>query len=127
MIKGDIFHCAICNSQYTKLSNLPRVLYCGDCFCEKCIRQLITPVPYDKSKPQQETANQIKCIVCEQIHIFKLIKKGFIICNERYVKLKDEQGFVNYFGKDIKFQSRELLKDKSILKNVLMDRSISIP
>jgi len=44
LIKGDLHRCVICNLEYTECdptsgngSNLPRVLYCGDCLCETCI------------------------------------------------------------------------------------------
>jgi len=42
------------------------------------------------------------------VHIFKLTKNGFIVCNEKYVKLKDEQGFVNYFGKLVNYKEQDL-------------------
>jgi len=36
-IHGDIYHCAICSSKFEEPNNLPRVLFCGDCLCEKCL------------------------------------------------------------------------------------------
>jgi hypothetical protein len=38
LIKGDMLHCAICNAKFVETFNLPKVLYCGDCLCEKCIK-----------------------------------------------------------------------------------------
>ena len=35
-IKGDLFHCIICNKRYTP-DNKPRVLFCGDCLCDHCV------------------------------------------------------------------------------------------
>jgi hypothetical protein len=37
-IHGDIYHCAICSSKFEEPNNMPRVLFCGDCLCEKCIK-----------------------------------------------------------------------------------------
>lgn len=42
-IHGDIYHCAICSTKFEEPANLPRVLFCGDCLCERCIRSSIQP------------------------------------------------------------------------------------
>jgi NAD-dependent DNA ligase len=39
-IKGDISHCTICSSKFSE-NNKPRVLFCGDCLCEDCIKRSI--------------------------------------------------------------------------------------
>ena len=30
-------------------------------------------------------------------HIFKLTKTGFLVCNDKYIKVSDEKGPVNFF------------------------------
>jgi hypothetical protein len=58
-------------------------------------------------------------------HVFKLTKNGFLVCNDRYIKVRDEKGFVNYFGKLINYKESDLqrcLKDK-----LYMDYSVHIP
>jgi hypothetical protein len=40
VIKSDLYHCPICNSKYSNL-NKPKVLYCGDCFCEVCLSKTV--------------------------------------------------------------------------------------
>lgn len=74
---------------------------------------------------REGAANQLTCLICKQVHLFKLTKNGFIVCNKKYVKVRDEQGFVNYFGKNIKYKEEEL--KKAIKENQMMDHSISIP
>lgn len=50
---------------------------------------------------------------------------GFIVCNDKYVKIKDELGFVNYFGKQIKYKEEDL--SNAIRDKKMMDNSIHIP
>ena len=41
---------------------------------------------------------EVLCPICLQMHSFKLINNGFVICDEKFVKIRDEQGFVNFYG-----------------------------
>lgn len=97
-IHGDLYHCAICSSKFEEPNNLPRVLFCGDCLCEKCISQSIMPISVIDKVKNLNAAKQIKCLVCNITHIFKMTKNGFIICNDNFVKVRDDQGLVNYIG-----------------------------
>ena len=101
LIKGDLRRCVICNSEYSHGdggcgSNLPRVLYCGCCMCEGCIAKHILKVSIT-DKHQSGAACQVTCPICCVKHVFKLTKSGFLICNDRYIKVQDERGLVNYF------------------------------
>ena len=124
-IHGDLYHCAICSSKFEEPANLPRVLYCGDCLCEKCIRQSIMPKALNEKNHKREAANQLTCLVCKQVHIFKMTKNGFIVCNDKFVKVRDEQGLVNYIGQQIKFKADEIRK--ALVEQQMMDHSINIP
>ena len=59
------------------------------------------------------------------MHIFKLTNNGFVIGNGKYVKIKDEKGFINYFGSSIKWREDEIRK--AYRENSLMHNSIHIP
>ena len=111
-IHGDIYHCAICSTKFEEPNNLPRVLFCGDCLCEKCLRQSIQPKALNDSKNrrQQEAAGQLTCLVCGLVHIFKMTRNGFIVCNEKFVKIRDELGLVNFIGPQTKYREDDLKK-----------------
>jgi hypothetical protein len=64
------------------------------------------------------------CEICNFVHVFKVTKNGFIVCNDQYVKIKDEAGYVNYFGNMIKFKEEDL--KKVISEKQMMDFSIYI-
>jgi hypothetical protein len=40
---------------------------------------------------------EVLCAICLSIHTFRLINNGFVICNDKFVKIKDDSGFVNYY------------------------------
>lgn len=42
--------------------------------------------------------------------MFKMTKNGLIVCNNKFVKIRDDIGYVNYIGKEIKFKEDDLLK-----------------
>eukprot|EP00347_Sterkiella_histriomuscorum_P007453 403348858 len=95
-IHGDLYHCAICSSKFEETTNLPRVLFCGDCLCDQCIKDSILPlIKIEEGLDDKIITKQIQCPICNSIHIFKLSSDGYIICNDNFVKLKDEQGLVN--------------------------------
>ena len=56
-------------------------------------------------------------------HIFKLTKTGYLICNDKYIKMQDDQGPVNYFPTN-KYLKKGVNKTSNLL---LMDSSITIP
>lgn len=58
-------------------------------------------------------------------HIFKMTKTGFVVCNDKYIKVTDERGPVNYFGN--KISPASLALDKETLTLDMMDHSIAIP
>lgn len=61
LIHGDIYHCTICSSKFEEGKNPPRVLFCGDCLCENCLRASIAP---SQAKQHIHAQKQIKCLVC---------------------------------------------------------------
>ena len=96
LIRGDLRRCVICNIEYKDVdlsagngSNLPRVLYCGDCICENCIvKQIQRASIKDKHDLRKMVAAvQVTCPVCQIKHIFKLTKSGFLVCNDNYIKM----------------------------------------
>lgn len=40
-IYGDLYHCAVCSAKFEERRNVARVLFCGDCLCESCLRASI--------------------------------------------------------------------------------------
>lgn len=130
-IQGDMLHCMVCSSKFEEPHNMPRVLFCGDSLCEKCLRQSIQPKALNDCKARgsgkatQEAAGQLTCLVCNQVHIFKMTRNGFIVCNDKYVKVRDEQGLVNLLGPKIKYNQDDLRR--AIEQNQMMDNSINIP
>jgi hypothetical protein len=58
------------------------------------------PAAVNAKSGQREAANELKCKICNKIHEFKLTKSGFIIANNRYIKIVDDEGLVNYFAKN---------------------------
>lgn len=134
LIKGDLRNCVLCNSKYSKgdlkrgqAANLPRVLYCGDSLCESCIMKQIQRASISSgSNIQNVAACQVICPVCDVKHIFKLTKTGFLVCNDKYIKVQDEKGPVNFFPSS-KINPATLQLDKDALSVNLMDNSISIP
>ena len=105
LIRGDLRRCVLCNSKYHEpdpekgiAGNLPRVLYCGDCICEQCIAKQIQRASIaDRKNVKNVAACQVVCPICTDKHIFKLTKTGYIICNDKYIKMTDEKGPVNFF------------------------------
>ena len=133
LIRGDLRRCVLCNSKYQEpdpekgtAGNLPRVLYCGDCICEQCITKQIQRASIaDRKSVRNVAACQVVCPICTDKHIFKLTKTGYIICNDKYIKMTDEKGPVNFFPPSkLGPSSRALGKDSNLQ---LMDHSISIP
>lgn len=125
-IHGDLYHCAVCSSKFEEPSNLPRVLFCGDCLCERCLRSSIQPKALTTSdKGKREAAGQLTCLVCQQVHIFKMTRNGFVICNEKFVKVRDENGLVNLNGNKVKYREEDL--KRAIEQRQMMDNSINIP
>ena len=105
--------------------NLPRVLFCGDSICENCIVKQIQRASIADKKNTNVAACQVVCPICNEKHIFKLTKTGFIICNDKYIKMEDEKGPINFFPQSKLNQlSKKLDKDSNLQ---LMDHSISIP
>ena len=49
-----------------------------------------------------------------------------MICNNKYIKFRDEKGYINYFGNSIAFKKEEIKKSVIEGKN-LMHNSIHIP
>lgn len=76
-IQGDIYHCTICNAKYEENTNLARVLFCGDCMCEECIRTSISI--------EKDTA-QVKCKICGKVHTFKMAGPH-VVANDNFVRL----------------------------------------
>jgi len=71
-------------------------------------------------------AVQVTCPVCSVKHTFKLTKTGFLVCNDKYVKMQDERGPINFFPvSKLSPASFKLGKDPKQLD--YMDQSISIP
>ena len=134
MIRGDLRNCVLCNSKYSEgdpergvAANLPRVLYCGDSLCENCITKQIQRASItDRVNYQNVAACQVVCPVCDVKHIFKLTKTGFLVCNDKYIKVQDEKGPVNFFPSS-KINPTTFQLDKDTLHLNLMDSSISIP
>ena len=125
-IQGDLYHCAVCSSKFEEPSNLPRVLFCGDCLCERCLRSSIQPKAISTSdKGKHEAAGQLTCLICQQVHIFKMTRNGFVICNEKFVKVRDENGLVNLNGNKVKYREEDL--KRAIEQRQMMDNSINIP
>lgn len=56
-------------------------------------------------------------------HTFKLTKTGYLICNDKYIKMQDDKGPVNFFPPN-KINLQGVSKNHNM---VLMDSSISIP
>ena len=56
-------------------------------------------------------------------HIFKLTKTGYLVCNDKYIKMEDEMGPVNFFPKS-KVNTKNFKAEKDIL---MMDNSVMIP
>ncbi len=71
-------------------------------------------------------ACQVICPVCDIKHIFKLTKTGFLVCNDKYIKVQDEKGPVNFFPNS-KINPTTFQLDKDTLHLNLMYNSISIP
>ena len=42
------------------------------------------------------------------VHVFKLTKIGFLVCNGKYIKVRDEKGLVNYFGNMIQYKQEDI-------------------
>jgi hypothetical protein len=125
-IHGDLYHCAVCSSRFEEPSNLPRVLFCGDCLCERCLRSSIQPKALSSTdKSKREAAGQLTCLVCQQVHIFKMTRNGFVICNEKFVKVRDDHGLVNLNGNKVKYREEDL--KRAIDQRQMMDNSINIP
>lgn len=99
------------------------MLYCGDCLCESCIVKYIQRASLTDSKKDNVAACQLTCPVCNMKHIFKLTKTGYLICNDKYIKMQDEKGPVNFFPAS-KLKTQGLDKTSNL---ILMDSSISIP
>ena len=112
-----------CSDEESGASNLPRVLYCGDCLCEQCISKQIQRASVSDAKIGSVAACQLTCPVCCMKHIFKLTKTGYLICNDKYIKMQDEKGPVNFFPAS-KLKQQGVSKGSNLL---LMDNSIAIP
>ena len=129
LLKGDITICVLCDQHFEcselepAKENLPRVLYCGDCICEHCISKLITKASISDPKIGNVAACTITCPICCMRHIFKLTKTGYLICNDKYIKMQDDQGPVNYFPVS-RHHAAGVNKDSKLL---LMDGSVTVP
>jgi hypothetical protein len=53
-----------------------------------------------------------------------MTKTGFVVCNEKYVKIKDDMGYVNYMSK-VQYKGLEL--KKALEEQQMMDQSVHIP
>lgn len=126
-IHGDLYHCAICSSKFDPTTNLPRVLFCGDCLCERCLRSAVQPRALTPGGQQQssEAAGQLTCLVCQQVHVFKMTRNGYVVANEKFVKVRDEHGLVNYNGGGRGYKQEDL--KRAIDKREMMDNSVNIP
>lgn len=121
---GGMTKCVICSSDFTD-SNLPRVLFCGDCICEGCIKIQKCSITTDRNL--NVAACQVTCPICLVQNVFKLTSTGFLICNERYIKIEDDKGPVNLFGSKVKFQQSFQLMDQSIsIPDSLVLRSLPV-
>jgi len=52
----------------------------------------------------------LTCLVCGQVHVFKMTRNGYVISNQKFVKIRDENGFVNLNGSKVKQYREEDLK-----------------
>ncbi|CDW85013.1 UNKNOWN [Stylonychia lemnae] len=127
-IHGDLYHCAICSSKFEEPDNLPRVLFCGDCLCEKCIRESI--LPQDQTEiAQAKSTKYLRCLICQQQHNFKMTKSGFVVCNDNFVKIKDDSGMVNYNGngEQNKFQEEDVQRMNYQEEGSIDEQAFDIP
>jgi|LauGreDrversion4_2_1035121.scaffolds.fasta_scaffold70009_2 hypothetical protein len=54
-----------------------------------------------------------------------MTRNGFIVCNEKFVKVRDDEGLVNFIGPKSKYNEDDL--KKAIESKQMMDNSINIP
>ena len=54
-----------------------------------------------------------------------MTRNGFILCNDKYVKVRDEHGLVNFIGAAIKYSEEDLRR--AIEHKQMMDNSLNIP
>ncbi len=47
---------------------------------------------------------QLRCLICNLVHNFKMTKSGFIVSNDKFIKIKDEEGVVNFVGQNVMFR-----------------------
>lgn len=134
LIRGDLRHCVLCNSEFTDTdsgpaTNLPRVLYCGDCLCENCIERQIQKVSL-QDRQSNVASCQITCPICCVKHVFKLTRSGYLICNDKYIKVQDDKGPVNLFPGNSSapsFNSEVQMMDQSVhIDNSLVLRSLPL-
>ena len=50
---------------------------------------------------------------------------GFIVCNDKFVKIRDDQGLVNFIGPKNRYREDDL--KRAIDQKQMMDNSINIP
>jgi hypothetical protein len=54
-----------------------------------------------------------------------MTRNGFILCNDKFVKIRDEQGLVNFMASKQKYCEEDL--KRAISQRQMMDNSINIP
>jgi hypothetical protein len=54
-----------------------------------------------------------------------MTRNGFVICNEKFVKVRDDHGLVNLNGNKVKYREEDL--KRAIDQRQMMDNSINIP
>lgn len=125
-IQGDLYHCAVCSSKFEEPSNLPRVLFCGDCLCERCIRSAIQPRALNQDSKNSDAAGQLTCLICNQVHIFKMTRHGFIVSNDKFVRYRDDQGLINLLGSKTLNYTQEAIQ-RAMMNRQMMDNSLNVP
>jgi len=59
------------------------------------------------------------CPVCHEKNVFKLTVTGYLVCNEKYLRLSDDQGQINYFQSNPKtVQSNITIPHDLILRSL---------
>lgn len=54
-----------------------------------------------------------------------MTRNGFVICNEKFVKIRDDHGLVNLNGNKVKYREDDI--KRAIEQRQMMDNSINIP
>lgn len=63
----------------------------------------------------KQNLKEVLCPICVRLHTFKLISNGFVICDDKFVKIRDEHGYVNYYGDLVQHQEVDLKNSIEII------------